>query len=229
MVSLDRRLAYFTKRSFYFLLFIVLISCSQLNLKDENDAYIDHSLITGIPCEAPCWYGLELGKSDLEDIHETLTGLDFVDQSRISEQPNAQDGQTNSKSKSILFDCIYPTKEMCGYIETAQDGTINYMSFDIAYPLTIEMLIGKLGQPQHYSVYSGVPQFGVCDLQIYWGKYIRAEINEDSDTLCVKANEGEILLDAQVDYITYWEIDTVEKYQPWPDSIIKVKSQSLSW
>jgi len=40
---------------------------------------IDWSILTGLPCAAPCWYGLEVGRSTKSDILATARPLSFID------------------------------------------------------------------------------------------------------------------------------------------------------
>lgn len=46
----------------------------------------DRSILTGLPCAAPCWYGITPGISDLEEVRKSLATNPHVDQANIREQ-----------------------------------------------------------------------------------------------------------------------------------------------
>lgn len=49
------------------------------NMHDFNQAYI----LTHQPCSPPCWQGLTIGLSTGDEVVSTLSGLEFVDTSRL--------------------------------------------------------------------------------------------------------------------------------------------------
>ena len=59
---------------------LALASCNR------GDAGIDRSFITDNPCAAPCWYGLKLESSGLEEYRQKLTELPFVEQGSVGQQ-----------------------------------------------------------------------------------------------------------------------------------------------
>ena len=72
---------------------------------------VDDSLLTDIPCKAPCWYGLELGKSTEADVLTTLHELSFIDPNRIGDRAASYwdpKEQKNIVVKLITAKCIKP-------------------------------------------------------------------------------------------------------------------------
>ena len=68
--------------------------------------------VTGNPCSAPCWYGLQLNKSTEADVYSTLKKLDFVDQTSIGEW--SVTWLNDADAKEIFYSCLYPNEKGCG-------------------------------------------------------------------------------------------------------------------
>jgi hypothetical protein len=45
---------------------------------------MEKSLFVGVPCSAPCWQVLSIGKSNESDVRATLLKLAFIDQDTIN-------------------------------------------------------------------------------------------------------------------------------------------------
>src|SRR5258706_10174236 len=124
-----------------------------------NDPLVDRSFVTSQPCEAPCWYGLRLGDSTLEDIRTTLPELPFVDKSQIYEQPI---GDFGPNERSFLVHCTYSKEaEFCAILETSQNGKLSKIIVIVAYELTLQTTIEDLGVPEFYNV-SPSPNKDIC-------------------------------------------------------------------
>jgi hypothetical protein len=61
-----------------------------------NLSLVDMSMITDQPCAAPCWYGLEPGRSTREQVLVTAKSLVFIDPGEMQEQPYYYKGQSQS-------------------------------------------------------------------------------------------------------------------------------------
>jgi len=64
----------------------VLFSCAPkaVNLETLDPNTYDQSWLTGKPCAAPCWYGLEPGVSTRQDSINRVEQLPLVDSSSIN-------------------------------------------------------------------------------------------------------------------------------------------------
>lgn len=187
-----------------------------------DDPYVDRSLISGQPCEAPCWYGLKLGESSILDVRSTLQSLPFVNHSGVLEQPI---NNGNPNQKIFIFSCVYLTYEYdCGSLETSSDGKLEKIYLSVLYPLTIQTLIDKLGAPEYYSVFGPSPNLSGCLIYIYWPqKNIYAQISDyPGNELCKNFKSANIVLNLQIDAIRY-EMLSVQEIQdsslPWSDII----------
>jgi hypothetical protein len=210
------------------LLVVFMLSCTVLNYSsDQNnsafpaDPRVDRSFLTGQPCEAPCWYGLKLGESTLEDIRRTLPELPFVDSSRTYEQLI---GNVGPNEKAFDVHCTYSKeKEFCATLVTSKDGKLSKIAITVAYELTLQMVIEKLGVPKFYTV-GPYPNEDICRVVIYWPeKSIAASINDSPrDRLCTRSENEKIDLHSQILTLIYTDIsiEDQQKYEglPWPDS-----------
>ncbi|MGB8644196.1 MAG: hypothetical protein WCF84_03100, partial [Anaerolineae bacterium] len=77
---------------------------------------IDSSILTGIPCVAPCWYGLEIGRSTKSDILAVAQTLSFVDPKSFPEEPVYYwdlAKQANTVGTQISLRCRQPEDSSC--------------------------------------------------------------------------------------------------------------------
>lgn len=205
---------------------IFVLSCSISPLLQKTtpefpeDPNVDRSLITGQPCEAPCWYGLKLGESTVDEVRLALQNLTFVDSTKTLEQPLAN---LHPNQKLFIIKCVYLTYEYeCGSLETSEEGKLIKIYLSVLYPLDIQTLINKLGVPEYYNVFGPSPNLGGCLVYIYWPqKNIYAQINDEpGNDLCEKAKSGQISMDLQIDAIRYESVniqDLKDTSLPWPE------------
>ena len=201
---------------------IVLESSSNpTNSGFPTNPLADRSFVTGKPCEAPCWYGLKLGESTLEDIRRTLPELPFVDSSQTYEQLI---GNLGPNEKAFDVHCTYSKeKEFCATLVTSKDGKLSKIAINVAYELTLQMVLEKLGVPKFYTV-GPYPNEDICHVVIYWPeKNIAASINDSPrERLCTRTENEKIDLDSQITSLIYTDISVQDqqKYDglPWPDS-----------
>ncbi len=64
----------------FILIASILVGCNRSSL---SPTLMDKSAFTGIPCAAPCWYGLEIAKSNESEVVSTLKSLGFIDQETL--------------------------------------------------------------------------------------------------------------------------------------------------
>ena len=212
----------------FMLLGFSMISCaiSEYSFKSDSskfpeDSRVDRSFVTGQPCEAPCWYGLRLGESTLDDIRMTLLELPFVDASQIHEQPT---GDFGPNEKLLVVRCVYSKElESCADLETSADGKLRRIILGVYYDLPLQSVIDQLGTPKYYLAYPS-PNKDICILEIYWPeKNIVATVEESPRTRhCSNDKNEPIDLDLQVVSLVYIEINVRDQQndenRPWPNS-----------
>jgi hypothetical protein len=164
-----KRIAISEKIAFLLLLFglSVMLFVSRSIETTPEPKIADKSFLTGEPCKAPCWYGLELDRSNESDVITKLRELPFVDAEAIRTSHVAISSFSNAVE--IEYDCADPEGKICGIL-VLSDGSLKIISSYIRYRLPIRSVIDQLGTPDaiSYSPYS--PHGDGCMLDLFWLK-----------------------------------------------------------
>ena len=150
------------KSKFYGLLICLLLltGCTQATpLPSVTIDQIDRSLFTGNPCTAPCWHGLEVGKSSESEVVSTLQKLNFINQDTI--QINR--GSVNAE---IIADCIVPVKE-CLKFDIAND-ILTKMVVGLNYEMRVDEAIEHLGEPHYLGISATEGDTFACEVYMIW-------------------------------------------------------------
>ena len=195
------------------------ISVKSNQRKYPEDARVDRSFISGQPCDAPCWYDLQLGISTIDDIRSKLTQLPFVDQLTLLESSIG----TNGSKMGFYFDCVYYNPPgSCGMLETV-DGKLSKIVTSVQYPLPLETAIDRLGVPKYYIVDTSSTEDN-CFLSIYWPeKSIITVVEENSRKRhCSEIKTEPIDTNLQINTLIYSLINTQDEkhyeIRPWPNA-----------
>ena len=212
-----------------FLFTALLLSCSFLKPSSNQngsefpvDSLVDRSFVTSQPCEAPCWYGLRLGESTLDDIRMTLPELSFVDQSQLYEQST---GEFGPNEKLFVVHCSYSTEaDLCAELTTSKDGKLSKIIIIVAYELTLQRAIEYLGVPTFYNI-NPSPNKDVCYVEVFWPEKDVVVSLSDSprERLCTQTERERIDLNSQILSLIYTHISNQDqqKYDglPWSGSL----------
>jgi hypothetical protein len=200
----------------------ILINCmilestaKDINIDFPNDSRVDLSFITKQPCNAPCWYGLELGKSSVEDIRKALLSLPFINSDLIREYKN-------NDPNEVLFvaKCVYSAPdEDCVWIETSSDGKFGKITLKIYYTLTLETAIEQLGSPVYYML-DLISGKDACRIYIHWPDANVLAVIEAAprEKYCINEKIEKIILGSQINQLIYTDIDIKviqEDSDPW--------------
>lgn len=116
-----------------------------------DDSLIDRSIITGLPCKSPCWYGLEAGKSTESDVLSSLRELSFIDASTVRVtrvgywEPTIKD---SIPAKLISASCKEPKGQQCVGLTIANDQ-LKIISLFPNYVITFLQVVDVLGEPDY--------------------------------------------------------------------------------
>ena len=151
------------KSKFYILLICLLLltGCVQatptptVTIADQ----IDRSLFTGIPCTAPCWHGLEVGRSSESEVISTLQKLNYINQDTI------QISQRSSGTE-ITASCISPVQE-CLKFDVAND-VLTKMVVGLNYEIRADEAIEQLGDPHYLGVSTTDREIFACEVYMIW-------------------------------------------------------------
>jgi hypothetical protein len=131
---------------------------------------IDSSILTGVPCAAPCWYGLEIGRSTKADILATARGLSFIDPQAITEEPYGYvDPSTKAKVPAtfIHLDCRQPEGAPCAGLLVV-NGVLKEIYLFPPPALTLGQAVAQLGPPDYVRRISRPSSVWLCDVALIW-------------------------------------------------------------
>ena len=126
------------------------------NLETLDPNLYDQSWLTGKPCGAPCWYGLEPGVSSRQDSISTVKQLPFI---------GGNDGASEE-----TFLCKEPRDSDCIFMifENNTNGPLEDLYLMPNYQITFEQAVEKLRSPDVFSVIPMYPDAAGCELQVIW-------------------------------------------------------------
>ncbi len=183
------------------LIVLVLAGCQspvQTPMPTLEASLMDRSLLTDKPCPAPCWYGLELGKSTKAEVLATLQTLSFADPKTIRESASSYWDYTanaNMAATVIGIDYRRPTPSSLGCAGfTIYHDTLVEIFLSPNYTLTLKEIVDHLGPPD----YVGAPILmdrTTCQLMFMWVKkqILMKQSEPIGKTLCDAVRAGQRL------------------------------------
>jgi hypothetical protein len=154
-------------------LLIVLSGCrcaetlpSQFLPSVQDPAGVDRSLLTGEPCEPPCWQGLVPGESTTGDVLATLEDLPFADSDSIL-------FSTHEGFENVVWLSSASDLQFAGSIGL-HHGRVYHIFIRLEYELTLQELVAAMGEPAGYFVYDSLPPDGVChtyEIHFVWPEH----------------------------------------------------------
>jgi hypothetical protein len=147
---------------------------------------------------APCWYGINLGKSSASNVYETLAELPFVNQNDIREWGTIWGD--DDQAREIFYYCSYLPKQQCGGM-TLSRGKVVRIWTQIDYSLTMESIVERIGSPDYRAMFPGI-EFQHCEVVLVWidNEAVISASNQRNPGC--PSNTG-IKADMQADTLTY--------------------------
>jgi hypothetical protein len=185
---------------------------------------MDRSILTDEPCQAPCWYGLELGSSGRDEIKNTLDKLSFINPDTIEEGPDYYYlDPTSDKylpAEFISADCRSP-QQRCVVLEIV-NKILASVELTPNYYLSIDEVVNHLGPPDYIRAVL-YQDNSTCMLVFSWEKKpIEMErLEKNGRRLCSSINEGgRIPPYLAIDWIAYGFTHSLVNERangkPWP-------------
>jgi hypothetical protein len=135
----------------------------------QSKNIVDQSFISQTPCRSPCWYGLELNKSNRQEVHNVLGILPFVKSSSVKDYDISF--QYGNDSHSITYDCVYKVDtNNCGMLLIVNGKLISDW-YGLGYDLRIKEVTNIYGPPDFLDYNSPLSETGGCDLAFYWPEH----------------------------------------------------------
>lgn len=141
----------------------LILSCTAEKPKMEYVDYsarpdlVDQSWLTGKPCTAPCWQGLEPGKSTREEVMKVISKLSFLD---------TEKDITIYAGQEFLY-CKQPPDKTClGLV--FNNNQLSQLGLLLNYSVTLDEVVDKLKKPDFFVIsYPGSERMD-CLLRVYW-------------------------------------------------------------
>jgi len=124
---------------------------------------MDRSWLTGKPCEAPCWYGLELGITTKDEALAIMDTLSFIDPKSIHELDVYW---FDSTARKLSFYCTKPHAICTSMIFV--NNTLVYILLTPNYPITFGEVVEKIGEPDFIGADLSVPETRDCVAKLIW-------------------------------------------------------------
>jgi hypothetical protein len=207
-------------------LFTPTLSPTLISTPTLETSLMDQSVLTNKPCSAPCWYGLELGKSTKAEALAILPTLSFLDPNTIEE--DVYDGyaywgpDTNAKLQATLISAECRTHQGQCVRLIIVDNTLMGIWLFPNYNLALGDVVDHLGPPEFVRAF--LSQNGTtCTLVLTWEKrQIMMEYDDlQGESLCTSVNDGNgIESDLRITRL-YYKLPGAFPYEsrsgrPWP-------------
>lgn len=130
---------------------------------------MDLSPFTGIPCAAPCWYGLEVGKSTENDVISVLSTLTFIDQETMRtykvSMPNYDYGKS---APGILIEAnCTNTNQKCLTLAVI-DNILTKIIVGFNYSMSQGAAVEYLGEPDYIGYGNLGSEKIICEVYLVW-------------------------------------------------------------
>lgn len=176
--------------------------------------YMDLSLITGVPCAAPCWHGLTVDKSTKKETLTVINSLAFVDPSSIHEtesgywDPSYKSGESVA-AVEITANCKKPEGKECFLFEFVGNILKDIYYFP-NYTMTLQDAVNYFGKPSCLTNFGWGAECLGCGIRlIYDTRQLSVSVLDkrcgEGAELCSAIRQGgKIPPDYVVDTIVYY-------------------------
>ena len=130
---------------------------------------MDKSPFTGNPCAAPCWFGLEIAKSNESEVISALKSLSFIDEGSLKIRSLTMPGfdlKIWVSGKWITADCIRPKKH-CLDVDIA-DGKLRDIKNILNYTITFDEIVKDIGNPDKVVRTDYSAEVIACYIRLVW-------------------------------------------------------------
>ena len=173
---------------------------------------IDKSPFTGLPCAAPCWHDLTVGKSDEKDVLSTISTLTFIDQDTVKSHRMSMptiDYRNYASGVEITANCTQ-SNQQCLAIKVV-DNILTNIDVFLNYEITADETIAYLGNPD----YIGYDNLGgervICGVYLVWSntQLVLVSISEGSqgaNSCHLVRDTGKVSSNALISKVSYVSI-----------------------
>jgi hypothetical protein len=130
---------------------------------------MDKSPFTGNPCAAPCWYGLEIAKSNESEVITAVNSLSFIDEESLKIRSLTMEGFDPKiwvPGKWITADCLRPKKH-CLDVNIA-DGRLRDIKSTLNYKISFDEVVKDIGNPDKVVRTNYSAEVIACYIRLVW-------------------------------------------------------------
>jgi len=145
------------------------LGCASLE-STPSPEQMDRSPFTGIPCAAPCWQGLMVGKSSESDVISTIPTLSFIDQNSVyyHRMPSMStlDPDVFGEGVEITANCIN-SEQQCLTIQVVEN-ILTEISVVLNYTIEVDETIKYLDNPDYVGFDRAGGELVACRVYMIW-------------------------------------------------------------
>ncbi len=143
----------------------LIFGCSPQSLTPEplTPIQMDKSPFTGIPCSAPCWYGMTIGESSENDLISFLPTMTFIDQNSIQRIPRSYIAYNEV---DITAKCAKPNIP-CYTFYFVEDN-LTEIDIQLNYEIRLYEAVELLGDPDYIVYRVTEPEQLICEVLAIW-------------------------------------------------------------
>lgn len=167
----------------------------------------DRSLLTGEPCEAPCWHNIIPGESTEEDVWRELKGSPYV-----------YTGTLNSSTTDVfgtrVTDIVWNGRGSSVNRITLLDNKVLLIRIELDYELSLEDVIEKFGPPRSVFANSSPAEFNdysvVLDFPTKGLSFLSYIYRAGREEIDLKRQVGVLKKELPVTWVYYYSPSSLE-------------------
>lgn len=169
---------------------LVVMVLSALCLVGCRKAPVDRSLLTDVPCAAPCWQGITPGVTSRSQAMAVLQESPYILQDTLREAGTEERG-------GVTWEWRTPGRRLQPSISW-RNGIVQEITLGLTYDLTVEEILNKYGPPEALSAgLGGIPEHWYWIIDLYYpqrGLQFKAYTREYSALFEPSTEVGGVLL-----------------------------------
>lgn len=168
---------------------VAAILAWQLRLAHLRTVLVDDSLLSDMPCAAPCWQGITPGETSRSQAMQILMDSPYIYTESVEEAGNSEVG-------GVTWWWSVPGRRLQPSIRW-QNDIVQQITLGLTYDLTVDQVVSKFGPPDALHVGTGgVPEHSYWVVDVYYtarGIQVKAYTPEFSDALETSTEVGVVI------------------------------------
>ncbi len=169
---------------------------------------VDTSLLTGEPCEPPCWHGLTAGVSTDDEVDEFLGTSELVDRSTLF-RGHVTSGRGDVVGVTLQW---WSTADMAnvprqfGNSIVIKDGLAQYMTIWLDVEVTLQGLLERYGPPESFTAWREGVEVSYVKVTLYYPRH------GFTATLTIPPYDVQLTPESEVVRVWYFRAAALEEF-----------------